>query len=202
MAKAPTTDQPGTARRDRMHYLYIAVIAAVVLGIIVGFAFPDFAAEHLKPLGTGFVALIKMMISPIIFCTIVLGIGSVAQAAKVGKVGALALGYFIAMSTAALAIGLVVGNLLHPGEGMQLDPEHVAKAQASAETGETTEDFLLGIIPDTLVSSFTAGSVLQTLMVAILAGFALQKLGRTGKPILRGIEHIQRLVFRILAMIM
>ncbi len=202
MAKAPTTNRRGTARRDRMHYLYIAVIAAVLLGIIVGFAFPDFAAEHLKPLGTGFVALIKMMISPIIFCTIVLGIGSVAQAAKVGKVGALALAYFLTMSTVALAIGLVVGNVLHPGEGMKLDPDHVAAAQESATKGESTEDFLLGIIPDTLVSSFTAGSVLQTLLVAILAGFALQKLGRAGAPILRGIEHIQRLVFRILAMIM
>ncbi|MGH3468574.1 MAG: cation:dicarboxylate symporter family transporter, partial [Thermocrispum sp.] len=185
-----------------MHYLYLAVIAAVLLGIVTGFAFPDFAAEHLKPLGTGFVNLIKMMISPIIFCTIVLGIGSVARAAKVGKVGALALGYFLAMSTVALGIGLVVGNVLHPGEGMQLDPADVAKAQEQAQEGGTTEDFLLGIIPDTLLSAFTAGSVLQTLLVAVLAGFALQKLGRAGKPILRGVEHLQRLVFRILAMIM
>ncbi|OZM72244.1 C4-dicarboxylate transporter DctA [Amycolatopsis antarctica] len=185
-----------------MHYLYIAVIAAVVLGVIVGFAAPDFAKE-LKPLGTGFVNLIKMMISPIIFCTIVLGIGSVAKAAKVGKVGLLAITYFLAMSTAALAIGLVVGNLLHPGEGMTLDPADAAKVQEQAsEGGEGTVDFLLGIIPETMVSSFTAGSVLQTLLVALLAGFALQKMGKTGKPILRGIEHIQRLVFRILAMIM
>ncbi|WP_433410628.1 cation:dicarboxylate symporter family transporter [Saccharomonospora azurea] len=184
-----------------MHYLYIAVIAAVVLGVIVGFAAPDVATE-LKPLGTGFVALIKMMISPIIFCTIVLGIGSVAKAASVGKVGLLAVGYFMLMSTFALGIGLVVGNVLHPGEGMQLDPEAAAVAQESAEGGEGTVDFLLGIIPETMVSAFTEGSVLQTLLVALLAGFALQKMGRTGQPILRGIEHIQRLVFRILAMIM
>ncbi|WP_156914780.1 cation:dicarboxylate symporter family transporter [Thermocrispum municipale] len=201
MAKEPTAAE-APPRRDRVHYLYLAVIGAVVLGIIVGFAFPDFSSEHLKPLGEGFVKLIKMMISPIIFCTIVLGIGSVAQAAKVGKVGALAVTYFLIMSTVALAIGLIVGNVLHPGEGMRLDPEAVAKAQESAEGGESTEEFLLGIIPDTLVSAFTAGSVLQTLLVAILAGFALQKLGRAGEPILRGIEHIQRLVFRILAMIM
>ncbi|MEU6646972.1 cation:dicarboxylase symporter family transporter [Saccharomonospora sp. NPDC046836] len=184
-----------------MHYLYLAVIAAVVLGVIVGFAVPDLA-EELKPLGTGFVALIKMMISPIIFCTIVLGIGSVAKAAKVGKVGVLALGYFLLMSTFALAIGLLVGNMLHPGEGMHLDPSAAESVRAQAEGGEGTVDFLLGIIPETMVSAFTAGSVLQTLLVALLAGFALQKMGRTGEPILRGIEHVQRLVFRILAMIM
>lgn len=188
-------------RRDRMHYLYLAVIGAVVLGVIVGFAFPDFAAE-LKPLGTGFVALIKMMISPIIFCTIVLGIGSVAKAASVGKVGVLAVSYFLVMSTFALAIGLVVGNILHPGSGMHLDPDAVAQVQEQASEGEGTVDFLLGIIPESLVSAFTEGSVLQTLLVALLAGFALQKLEPAGQPILRGIEHLQRLVFRILAMIM
>jgi len=191
-----------TRRRDRIHYLYLAVIGAVVLGVVTGFAFPDFSAEHLKPLGEGFVNLIKMMISPIIFCTIVLGIGSVARAAKVGRVGALAIGYFLLMSTAALAIGLMVGNLIDPGSGMQLNADDVATAQEKAADAGTTEDFLLGVIPDTLVSSFTAGSVLQTLLVAVLAGFALQKLGRVGEPILRGIEHVQRLVFRILAMIM
>ncbi|WP_040919072.1 cation:dicarboxylate symporter family transporter [Saccharomonospora glauca] len=184
-----------------MHYLYLAVIAAVVLGVLVGFAAPDVAKE-LKPLGTGFVNLIKMMISPIIFCTIVLGIGSVAKAASVGKVGLLAVGYFLLMSTFALGIGLVVGNVLHPGEGMELDPAAAAAAQESASEGEGTVDFLLGIIPDTLISAFTADSVLQTLLVALLAGFALQKMGQAGQPILRGIEHIQRLVFRILSMIM
>ncbi|MFB7268527.1 cation:dicarboxylate symporter family transporter, partial [Streptomyces nojiriensis] len=107
------------ARRDRTHYLYIAVIGAVLLGIAVGFAAPGVAVE-LKPLGTGFVNLIKMMISPVIFCTIVLGIGSVRKAAKVGAVGALALGYFMVMFTVALAIGLLVGNLLDPGSGLHL----------------------------------------------------------------------------------
>src|SRR2546423_11454997 len=113
------TTTPRAPARDRTHYLYLAVIAAVVLGIVVGFAAPGFAVK-LKPLGTGFVNLIKMMISPIIFCTIVLGIGSVRQAAKVGKVGGLALGYFLVMSTVALAIGRGGGNLLHPGAGLPL----------------------------------------------------------------------------------
>ena len=185
-----------------MHYLYLAVIAAVVLGIAVGILFPGFG-KSLSWLGTGFVNLIKMMISPIIFCTIVLGIGSVAKAAKIGKVGLLAIGYFLVMSTFALAIGLIVGNLLHPGTGLHLDPSSVQRAHDQASNGsEGTTDFVLGIIPTSLLSSLTQGSVLQTLLVALLAGFALQKMGDAGKPILRGIEHIQKLVFRILSMIM
>ncbi|MGW1493082.1 cation:dicarboxylate symporter family transporter [Streptomyces sp. NBC_00191] len=192
----------GAVRRDRTHYLYIAVIIAVVLGIAVGLAAPEFAVE-LKPLGTGFVNLIKMMISPIIFCTIVLGIGSVRKAAKVGAVGGIALGYFLAMSMVALGIGLVVGNILQPGEGLALTDavKDAGQSQVSAEAKDTTE-FLLGIIPTTIVSAFTEGEVLQTLLVALLAGFALQAMGSAGQPVLRGVEHIQRLVFRILAMVM
>lgn len=193
---------PAAARRDRTHYLYLAVIGAVVLGVIVGFAAPGVAVE-LKPIGTGFVNLIKMMISPIIFCTIVLGVGSVRKAAKVGAVGGLALGYFLVMSTVALAIGLIVGNILDPGHGLQLTDAARAAGEKQAEgASEGTVDFLLGVIPTTLVSAFTEGEVLQTLLVALLAGFALQAMGSAGEPILRGIGHLQKLVFRILAMIM
>ncbi|GAA0818060.1 cation:dicarboxylate symporter family transporter [Streptosporangium amethystogenes subsp. fukuiense] len=192
-----------SAARDRTHYLYIAVIAAVVAGVTVGLVAPDLGKE-LKPLGTAFVALIKMMISPIIFCTIVLGVGSVTKAAKVGKVGGLALGYFLAMSTVALGIGLLVGNLIDPGQGLALTDELRKAAEAEAAKGgeSDTVTFLLGIIPTTLVSAFTEGEVLQTLLVALLAGFALQAMGERGRPVLNGIAHIQRLVFRILAMIM
>ncbi|WP_020670071.1 C4-dicarboxylate transporter DctA [Amycolatopsis nigrescens] len=196
-----STPESSARRRDRTHYLYIAVIAAVALGIVVGWRFPEFGKE-LKPLGTGFVNLIKMMISPIIFCTIVLGIGSVAKAAKVGKVGGLAIGYFLVMSTVALVIGLVVGNLLHPGSGLHISQDVAKLGQKQVGEAENTTEFLLGIIPESLVSAFTEGSVLQTLLVALLAGFAVQKLGSRGEPIRRGVEHIQRLVFRILAMIM
>ncbi|MYV60992.1 cation:dicarboxylase symporter family transporter, partial [Streptomyces sp. SID4931] len=189
-------------QRDRTHYLYIAVIAAVALGILVGFAAPGVAVE-LKPIGAGFVNLIKMMISPIIFCTIVLGVGSVRKAAKVGAVGGLALGYFLVMSTVALAIGLLVGNFLEPGSTLHItEAAREAGAEQAGGAGESTADFLLGIIPTTIVSAFTEGEVLQTLLVALLAGFALQAMGKTGEPIIRGITHIQRLVFRILAMIM
>ncbi|GAA2781741.1 cation:dicarboxylate symporter family transporter [Saccharopolyspora taberi] len=193
---------PGTRRRDRTHFLYIAVIVAVLAGIAVGFAAPDLG-KALKPLGTGFVELIKMMISPIIFCTIVLGVGGVRQAAKVGKVGGLALGYFLAMSVVALIIGLVVGNFLHPGEGLHITEElRGAGAEQAGEEAKSTTEFVLGIIPNTLVSALTEGEVLQTLLVALLAGFALQSMGSRGAPILRGIEHVQRLVFKILAIVM
>lgn len=184
-------------RLDKTHYLYLAVIVAVLAGIVVGLAAPEFA-KGLKPIGDAFVALIKMMIAPVIFCTIVIGVGSIAKAATVGKVGGLALLYFIVMSTFALAIGLVVGNLIQPGAGLNLAE---TSYQVEGEAKSTTE-FILGIIPTTLVSSLTGGNILQVLFVALLVGFGLQKMGTTGEPILRGIKLIQALVFRVLAMIM
>ncbi|MGW3605556.1 cation:dicarboxylate symporter family transporter [Micromonospora sp. NPDC005161] len=199
---ATTTTPAPPVRRDRTRYLYLAVIVAVLAGIVVGLVAPDFGKE-LKPIGTGFVNLIKMMISPVIFCTIVLGVGSVRQAAKVGKVGGLALGYFLTMSTVALAIGLVVGNLIHPGSGLDLgqDLAGAGKAAAGDEAGGTA-DFLLGVIPTTLLSALTEGEVLQTLLVALLVGFAVQAMGRRGEPVLSAIGVIQRVVFKVLAMIM
>ncbi|WP_020499553.1 C4-dicarboxylate transporter DctA [Sciscionella marina] len=192
----------GVAKKlDRTHYLYIAVIVAVALGVAVGLIFPAFGKD-LKPLGTGFVDLVKMMISPIIFCTITLGVGSVARAAKVGKVGGMAIGYFLVMSAIALVIGLLVGNVLEPGNGLHLTKDIASSGREQIEGGEGTTEFLLGIIPKSLFSALTEGQVLQTLLVALLAGFALQKLGTRGEPIRRGIEHIQRLVFRIMSMIM
>jgi aerobic C4-dicarboxylate transport protein len=197
-----TREGDAAVRKDKTHFLYMAVIVAVLLGIAVGFLAPDFGVD-LKPLGTGFVALIRMMISPIIFCTLVLGIGSIRQAASVGKVGGLALGYFLAMSTVALAIGLVVGNLVHPGSGLALteSARTAAHEQAAAGHGSTT-DFLLGIIPTTLFSSVTSGDVLQVVFVALLVGFAIQALGERGEALIVGIGHLQRVVFKILSMVM
>ncbi|HEV7167218.1 MAG TPA: cation:dicarboxylase symporter family transporter [Micrococcaceae bacterium] len=177
-------------RLDKSHWLYLSVIVAVILGVIVGLLFPEFA-KGLKPLGDGFVNLIKMMIGPVIFCTIVLGIGSIAKAATVGKVGGLALGYFLVMSTVALAIGLVVGNLVHPGQGLKL----TAYKPSAAGGGDSTVAFLLGIIPGSM-------PVLPTLLTAILVGFALQGMGKSGVPVLKAITKIQAVVFRVLIMIM
>jgi aerobic C4-dicarboxylate transport protein len=199
-----STQTPAPAKRDRTHWLYIAVIVAVLLGILVGFVFPEFAVG-LKWLGTAFVALIRMLIGPVIFCTIVLGIGALRRAASVGRIGGLALGYFLLMSTVALAIGLIVGNIVHPGSGLELSDALRGQGKELAGTPEAsggTTDFIVGLIPTTLLSSLTDGSVLQALLVALLVGFAIQSLGRAGEPLLRGIGHLQKLVFRILAMVM
>jgi aerobic C4-dicarboxylate transport protein len=203
--RPPVPDPPAEKpRRDRTHWLYIAVIVAVFAGVGVGILAPE-VGKSIGVLGTMFVSLIKMMIAPIIFCTIVLGIGSVRKAATVGKVGGLAFVYFLVMSTFALAIGLVVGNLIHPGSGMHLSESAAGKGAELAEKAHESGglmDFVQGIIPDTLVSSLTAGSVLQALFVALLVGFALQAMGSAGEPILRGIEHLQKLVFKVLVMIL
>ena len=193
-------EQLKSGNRDRTHWLYILVIVGVVAGIVVGLLAPDTGAA-LGVLGTLFVNLIKMMISPVIFCTIVIGIGSVRKAASVGKIGGLALGYFLVMSTIALGIGLLVGNLISPGTGLNLhgDPAAGAKlAQQAAGEGGAME-FFEHIIPTSLLSSLTEGNVLQTLFVALLVGFAIQAMGPAGEPLLRGVALIQKLVFRILA---
>jgi len=198
-----TIDAPGPARPpDRSHFLYLSVLVAMALGIAVGFVFPE-VGKDLRPLGTGFVALIQMMIAPVIFCTIVLGVGSIRRAAQVGKVGGLALLYFLTMSTIALAIGLVVGNILHPGAGLHLSQElaETGAAQVSGEA-ESGVDFVLGIIPPSLLNAIATREILQTLLVALLVGFAVQSLGERGEPIIRAVSVFQRLVFKILAMVM
>ena len=186
----PIAPETPTVKKDRTHWLYIMVIIAVVAGATIGLVAPELG-KALKPLGTGFVALIKMIIAPVIFCTIVLGIGSIAKAATVGKVGGLALLYFITMSTFALAIGLVVGNLIHPGSGLKLQPYEGAAGGAE----NATVKFLLELIPGDI-------PVLPTLVLALFVGFALQSMGKSGEPVLGAIRNIQAVVFRIMMMIM
>ncbi|WP_260755683.1 cation:dicarboxylate symporter family transporter [Mycobacterium sp. SMC-8] len=202
---ATRADEPGSgktpkkAKRDRTHWLYILVIVAVVAGIVVGLLAPETAAS-LGVLGELFVKLIKMMIVPVIFCTVVIGIGKVRAAASVGKVGGLAISYFLIMSTVALAIGLVVGNLISPGTGLNVphDPGKGAELAGEAESSGGTMDFISDIIPSTLFSAVTEGNVLQALFVALLVGFAIQGMGAAGEGLLRGVEALQKLVFRIL----
>ncbi|WP_135357749.1 cation:dicarboxylate symporter family transporter [Mycolicibacterium sp. NCC-Tsukiji] len=196
------TDQ--APRRDRTHWLYIAVLVAVVGGVAVGLIAPG-VGKDIAVLGTLFVNLIKMMITPVIFCTVVLGIGSVRKAATVGKIGGRSLAYFLVMSTVALAIGLVVGNLLSPGSGLHLSAQATGQgaklAQKAHEAGGLM-DFVSHIIPETLLSALTSGNVLQALFIALLVGFAVQAMGSAGEPVLRGVEHLQKLVFRVLIMIL
>ncbi|MDQ1175751.1 cation:dicarboxylate symporter family transporter [Microbacterium sp. SORGH_AS_0421] len=200
MALSLRTTRDGRPRKkiDRNHWLYISVIVAVVAGVIVGLVAPQFATA-LEPVGKGFVSLIKMMIAPVIFCTIVVGIGSIAKASTVGKIGGLAMVYFLVMSSFALIIGLVVGNIIHPGEGL-----NIAGAQYDAPAAEatSTQEFILGIIPTTFFSAFTGGSILQVLFIALLVGFALQGMGERGARMVEGIRNFQVLVFRILGMIL
>ena len=199
-AEPPADKEPKKQRRDRTHWLYILVIVGVVAGVVVGLVAPHLGSS-LGVLGTLFVNLIKMMISPVIFCTIVLGIGSVRKAASVGKVGGLAMAYFLVMSTIALAIGLLVGNLISPGTGLNI-PHGAgagAKLAEQAHSAGGTMEFFENIIPTTLLSSLTVGNVLQTLFVALLVGFGIQAMGPSGEPLVRGVRLIQTLVFRILS---
>lgn len=194
----------GSGGKDRTHWLYIGVIIAVIAGVIFGVVAPE-QAKGWKEVGTMFVSLVKMIIPPVIFCTIVLGIGSVRAAASVGKAGGIALGYFLTMSTLALALGLVVGNFVEPGTGLNIE----ASAGAADKYVEQAEHsshgfigFLQDIIPDTMFSAFTSGSVLQVLFIALLFGFAVQSMGSAGEPILNFVTNLQKVVFKILTMIL
>ena len=190
------------APRNRTHYLYVAVIVAVGLGIAVGLLAPSFAVE-LKPLGQAFVALIKMMIQPVIFCTIVLGVGSVAQR-RPGRQGRRARARLLRHDVDVRA-GDRPARRQHPAPGRRAAAHRRARGRRpGAGRGRTRQHHRVPARdhPDSMFSSLTSGEVLQTLLVALLVGFALQQMGRAGEPVLRGVGHVQRLVFRVLAMIM
>ncbi len=187
------------------NHLYIQVLTAIVLGVLVGHFFPEFGAM-LKPLGDGFVKLIKMIIAPIIFCTVVSGIAHMSDTRKIGRVGGKAILYFEVVSTIALLIGMAVINLVGPGNGMNIDPTTLDTKGISKYTEVTDHlnatDFILHIIPDTFVSAFSEGEMLQVLFLAVLSGFALLKMGQAGQKILHGTEMISQMVFNILGIVM
>lgn len=185
---------------------YLWVLGAIVLGGAIGHFFPAVGVA-LKPLGDGFIALIKMLIAPIIFLSVVLGIAGVSDVKKVGRVGVKAILYFEVVSSIALLIGLLVVNTLKPGNGFNADPatldaEAVAK-YASAAKEQSTVDFLLHIIPKTFTDAFTGnGDLLQVLLLAVLFGFALLHLGRLGEQVVDVFESISKVFFGMMAMIM
>jgi aerobic C4-dicarboxylate transport protein len=191
--------------RARTRRLYTLVIVAIAIGIVVGLVAPETGAK-MKPLGDGFIKLVKMTIGPLIFCTVVSGIAGMKSMKAVGKAGGLALLYFEVMSTVALLLGLLIVNVVGPGVGMNLDPAKLDATGVAAYTGAghklTFTDFVLDIIPDTLVGAFTRGDLLPVLLIALLFGFALHRAGERGKPILRGVEQIGHVVFGIVAIIM
>lgn len=185
--------------------LYFQVIIAICLGILIGHFYPSFAVG-LKPLGDGFIKLIKMMIAPIIFCTIVTGIAGMQNTKKVGRVGLKAILYFEVVTTLALVIGLIVINVLKPGVGMNIDPASLdTKSVESFITegkSQSVTDFLLHIIPENIVNAFSTGSILQVLFFAVLLGFALSKIGEKATPLLKGIQSLEDGLFTIIKMIM
>lgn len=185
--------------------LYFQVICAIVIGILLGFLAPEIGAQ-MKPFGDGFIRLIKMIIAPVIFCTVVTGIAGMEDMKKVGKTGGLALLYFEVVSTIALIIGLIIVNTVQPGVGMHVDPNTLDQAAVSAYTGpgkmQTTTEFLMNVIPNTVVGAFANGDILQVLFFSILFGFALHKFGGRGTLIFDVIEKSAHVLFQIVGMIM
>ncbi|PRY99085.1 aerobic C4-dicarboxylate transport protein [Jezberella montanilacus] len=185
--------------------LYVQVLVAVLIGILLGHFYPQ-VGESMKPLGDGFIKLIKMLIAPIIFCTVVSGIAGMESMKSVGRTGGYALLYFEIVSTFALVIGLVVVNVLTPGSGMNIDISTLNTKAIAAYTGpgkmQTTTDFLLNVIPNTVFDAFAKGEILQVLLIAILFGFALHKLGDTGKMVFDLNEKIAKVFFVIVGFVM
>ena len=185
--------------------LYMQVLAAIVLGALIGHFWPTLG-ESLKPLGDGFIKLVKMIIGPVIFLTITTGVAGMADLKGVGRVAAKAFAYFFVVSGFALIVGLVVGNLFGPGRGLHIDPASLnagAVASYEAAAHETTiPGFLLAVIPDTLASAFTSGAILQVLLVSVLFGVALVLAGEAGRPVTRFLESLSQVVFRLVAILM
>ncbi len=185
--------------------LYVQVLFAIIVGVLLGIYDPGIATA-MKPLGDGFVKLIKMIIAPVIFCTVVAGIAGMQDMKKVGRVGGKALLYFEVVSTFALAIGLLVANVIKPGAGFNVNAATLdthAIAQYTDKTKSlTTVDFLMNIIPNTFVDAFAKGEILQVLLIAILFGFSLSMLGERGRPLTRFIDDMSHAIFGVVNIIM
>jgi len=186
-------------------HLYVQVLAAIAAGVLVG-QFAPATGEALKPLGDAFIKLVKLVIAPVIFLTITTGIAGMRDLAAVGRVAAKAFAYFLAFSTLALVVGLVVANTVRPGAGLNIDPATLDASKvadyAHAAHETTVSGFLMAMIPETLLSALTQGNILQVLVVAILFGIALATAGPRGEPVLRVLEHLSVVVFRLVEIVM
>jgi aerobic C4-dicarboxylate transport protein len=199
------TDGAPVVRRPFYRSLYFLVLLAILAGGAVGHFFPEFG-ESLKPLGDGFIKLVKMIIAPVIFLTIATGIAGMRDLGKVGRVAAKAFAYFFFFSTLALIIGLIIANVVQPGRGLNIDPATLnagAVAQYTTAAHETTiVGFLMSIIPTTLVSAFSEGNILQTLFVAILFGIAMAMVGDAAAPVHRALDALSQIMFKLVAILM
>ena len=193
------------ARQPLYRQLYVQVLLAICIGALLGALAPAWG-EAMKPFGDGFIRLIRMMLAPVIFCTVVTGIAGMEQLRHVGKVGGLALLYFEVLSTLALIVGLVIVNVVHPGAGMNIDPASLDTKAIASYTApgqlQGVTDFLLNIIPTSVVDAFAKGEILQVLLFAILFGFALHALGGRSSGIFTFIEQFSQVLFRIIGYIM
>src|ERR1700676_1439045 len=196
--------RPATRHQRWYKILYVQVLIAIALGILIGYFYPDLG-KALKPLGDGFIALIKMMIAPVIFCTVVHGISSMGDLKRVGRVGLKALIYFETVSTVALAIGLIVGEVLQPGHGFNIDPASIDPKSVTAYVTKAKDEgivaHLMAIIPDSYFGALARGDLLQVLLVSILSGFAIANLGTLGESISKAIESAARVLFWIIRII-
>src|SRR5947207_8122499 len=185
--------------------LYFQVIVAIAIGVLLGYFFPE-TGEAMKPLGDGFIKLIKMIIAPVIFCTVVVGIAGMESMKTVGKTGGYALLYFEAVSTLALIVGLVIINTFQPGAGMNIDPASLDTKSVAQYAGpgkmQSTTEFLLNVIPNTVVDAFAKGEILQVLLFSVLFGFALHAFGTKGKPVFELIDKLSHVLFGIVGIIM
>ena len=181
--------------------LYFKVLLGLVLGVVVGFVKPDIGVE-LKPLGEGFINLIKMIITPVIFCTVAVGIAGMESLKTVGRVGGKTLLYFEVVTTLALIIGLVVVNLIQPGAGINADPATLDAGKYAAAKAQTTMEFLMGIIPNSVVGAFAQGNLLQVLLFSVLFGVSLSAMGEKGKPILATLERFGHALLGVVNIVM
>jgi aerobic C4-dicarboxylate transport protein len=203
---SPTTMPAEAAKTPKPWYkiLYVQVLIAIALGVLVGWLEPTLATnDWIRALGDGFIKLIKMVIAPIIFCTVVSGISHIDDAKKVGRVGVKALIYFEVVSTFALAIGLLIGNIFQVGHGLAAKPDAAAVASyvKQAEAHKSV-DFVLNIIPDSVVGAFARGDILQVLLFAILFGFSLMALGERGHTVRNLIDDVAHTIFGVIAIVM
>jgi aerobic C4-dicarboxylate transport protein len=185
--------------------LYVQVLIAIAIGVLLGHYFPETATKF-KPLGDGFIKLIKMMIAPIIFCTVVTGIAGMENMKAIGKTGALALLYFEVVSTISLIVGLIIVNVVQPGAGMNVDVSQLnataVETYAKAAEQQSVVDFLLNVIPSTIFDAFAKGDILQVLLFSVLFGFALHGVGERARPVFDFVDRFGTVMFRIVGMIM
>jgi aerobic C4-dicarboxylate transport protein len=196
---------PLAHRKPIYAHLYVQVLTAIVIGVVLGFAYPDLA-KQMRPLGDGFIKLIRMMIAPIIFTTVVAGIAKMGDMKSVGRVGLKALIYFEAVTALALVIGLVVVNVFQPGAGINANPQNIDTRSIQTYTQGAQElhgvDFVMNIIPTTVVDAFAKGDILQVLLFSILFGAALSRFGERGRPVIEFIDAVGHALFGVVGIIM